>query len=140
MRLVLDTNTVVSGLLWKGPPHRLLSIVGTRRDITLHTSPKLLAELADVLSRDKLAATVAATGKLPDALMRQYLNIVQIVTPAIVAPVILADPDDDHVPACALAAKVDLIVSGDRHLLQLRHHQGIPIFETAEALRLIERQ
>jgi len=53
VRLVLDTNTVVSGLLWKGSPHRLLTVVGEHRDITRHTSPKLLAELADVLSRAK---------------------------------------------------------------------------------------
>ncbi len=139
MRLVLDTNTVISGLLWKGLPHQLLMVAGERRDITLHTSPKLLAELADVLSREKLAATVTATRKLPDALMRQYLNVAQIITPVTVARVIIADPDDDHVLACALAAQADLIVSGDRHLLQLQRHQDIPIVKAAEALRLIER-
>ncbi len=70
--------------------------------------------------------------------MRQYLNVVQIVTPATVASVVLADPDDDHVLACALAAKADIIVSGDRHLLQLQHYQEIPIVNVAEALRRIE--
>jgi len=138
VRLVLDTNTVVSGLLWKGSPHRLLAVVGEHHDITLHTSPKLLAELADVLSREKLAAAIASTQRLPDVLMRQYLAVVQIVTPAAVAPVVLADPDDDHVLACALAAKADLIVSGDRHL-QLKHYQAIPIVNVAETLRRIER-
>ena len=139
MRLVLDTNTVISGLLWKGLPHQLLAVAGERRDITLHTSPKLLSELADVLSREKLATTIAATQRLPDALMRQYLNVAQIITPVTVARVIIADPDDDHVLACALAAQADLIVSGDRHLLQLQRYRDIPIFKAAEALRLIER-
>lgn len=139
MRLVLDTNTVVSGLLWKSSPHQLLAIAGERRDISLHTSPKLLAELADVLSRDKLAAAIAATGMLPEALMRKFLSVVQIVTPATVPPVILADPDDDHVLACALAAGADLVVSGDRHLLQLQSHRGISIVNATEALRYIER-
>lgn len=138
MRLVLDTNTIVSGFLWKGPPHRLLNVAKTRRDITLHTSPRLLAELADVLSRDKLAAAVAATRRTPDALMRQYLDIAQVVTPATVALVIPADPDDDHVLACALVAKADLIISGDRHLLQLQHYQEIPIVTAGEAVRRIE--
>ncbi len=139
MRLVLDTNTVISGLLWKGSPNQLLALVAERRDITLHTSPKLLAELADVLSRERLAVAVAATRKLPDALMRQYLNVVQVVTPVMVARVVLADPDDDHVLACALAARADLVVSGDRHLLQLQHHQDIPIVKAADSLRLIKR-
>ncbi len=49
-----------------------------------------------------------------------------------------ADPDDDHVLACALVAKADLIVSGDRHLLQLQRYQGIPIVTAGEAVRRIE--
>jgi len=53
VRLVLDTNTIVSGLLWKGPPHALLE------------AAKLLAELAEVLGREKLAAAVAASGQSP---------------------------------------------------------------------------
>ena len=139
MRLVLDTNTVVSGLLWKSSPHQLLTIAGERRNISLHTSPKLLAELADVLSRNKLAAAIAATGMRPDALMRKFLNVAQIATPAVVPPVILADPDDDHVLACALTASADLVVSGDRHLLQLQRHRGISIVNATEALRYIVR-
>ena len=76
---------------------------------------------------------------LPEALMRKFLSVVQIVTPATVPPVILADPDDDHVLACALAAGADLVVSGDRHLLQLQSHRGISIVNATEALRYIER-
>lgn len=48
--------------------------------------------------------------------------------------------DDDHVLACALAAKADLIVSGDAHLLNLKTYQGVPIVSAAEALaRLPQR-
>lgn len=46
------------------------------------------------------------------------------------------DPDDDHVLACALAGKAELIVSGDkRHLLVLSEYQGIPIRTVSDALR-----
>ena len=65
MRLVLDTNTVISALLWTGVPHGLLAAARARRATTLHTSAKLLAELVDVLSRDKLASAVAANETLP---------------------------------------------------------------------------
>jgi predicted nucleic acid-binding protein len=60
------------------------------------------------------------------------------VQPATIAPTVLADPDDDHVLACALAAKAELIVSGDRHLLHLHEYQGIPILNTADALKRLE--
>jgi len=48
------------------------------------------------------------------------------------------DADDDHVLACALAAGAELIVSGDKHLLDLGgQYQGIPIFTPAQAVQLI---
>jgi len=47
------------------------------------------------------------------------------------------DADDDQVLACALAAKADLIVSGDRDLLDLNEHQGVRIVTAVQALRII---
>ena len=48
-----------------------------------------------------------------------------------------ADPDDDHVLACAIAAQADLIVSGDSHLLDLKSYQGIFILDSAQTLQRI---
>jgi putative PIN family toxin of toxin-antitoxin system len=137
MRLVLDTNTVISALLWKGVPHDLLATARERRVTTLHTSLQLLAELVDVLSRDKLASAVTATGEDPDTLLRRYVNLVQVHVQAAIPPVVLSDPDDDEVLACAIAANAHLIVSGDRHLLSLKTFRGIPIIRAAEAIRII---
>lgn len=121
-------------MLWKGPPHDLLGAVRERRDILVCSSPKLLAELVDVLAREKLAPAVAASGQTPEALIQRYLQIVHVVVPAIIAPVIHADPDDDHVLACALAARADVIVSGDSELLNLKTYQGMPIVTVVEAV------
>lgn len=49
--------------------------------------------------------------------------------------VVIADPDDDHVIACAVAAHADMVVSGDRHLFSLGAHQDIPILSATQALR-----
>jgi predicted nucleic acid-binding protein len=59
MRIVADTNTVLSGLLWQGPPRRLLDVAG-QRTATLCTRPTLLAELAEVIGRDKFVKRVHA--------------------------------------------------------------------------------
>ena len=139
MRLVLDTNTVVSALLWRGTPHDLVN-TARARPIALFTSPILLAELEDVLTRKKMAKAVAASGISPDQLMQRYRRLVTVIHPAPIPPTVLTDPDDDHVLACALAAKADLIVSGDRDLLTLKSFREIPIVTAAEAVRALSGQ
>lgn len=81
MRLVLDTNTVVSSLLWKGSPHQLLSVVRGRRDIVLYSSPTLLAELAGVLTRQKFVQAFSSHNLSPEALMSRYVGLVRVVKP-----------------------------------------------------------
>jgi len=134
MRIVLDTNTVVSALLWHGVPHALVSEAGTRPVVFL-TSPVLLAELEDVLARPKLAAAVNASGLTIAELMQRYLGLTTVVASEALDPPVLDDPDDDHVLACALVGKADAIVSGDRGLLQLGSFRGIPILTAPQCLQ-----
>lgn len=138
LRLVLDTNTAVSALLWRGPPHHLVVRSGGL-SLTLFSSPVLLAELEEVLGYPKLAKAVAASGLQPAQLRQRYQRLVTVIEPPEITPIILADPDDDHVLACAMAAKAELIVSGDRHLLDLREYQRMPIVLAAQALQRLER-
>ena len=134
MRVVLDTNIVVSGLLWRAAPRQVLDAARDKR-ITLHTSSTLLDELAEVLSRPHLASVIAANHASPAFLMQRYAMLAQLVIPAQTARVVAKDIDDDAVIACALAAEADLIVSGDAHLLNLKHYQRMRIIDAAEAVR-----
>ena len=138
VRLVLDTNTVVSGLLWNNAPSKLLDVALEGR-IALFTTHALLFELVDVLPRAKFAKRVAASQLTIEQLIARYAVLAQTIEPAVISPV-STDPDDDHVLACALGANVDLIISGDADLLNLKQHQRIPIITAAEALTRIEKQ
>ena len=138
MRLVLDTNVVVSAILWQGIPGRLFALAGDK-EIRLHTSQALIDELADVLSRKKLAKNVEATGLTVSQILENYRKIITLVTARSLSKRVSIDADDDVVLATALAAKADLIVSGDRkHLLILKQFGGIPIVTVAQALALLE--
>lgn len=133
MRFVLDTNTIVSGLFWLGAPNLLLK-AAKMQSFTLFTCPELLAELAKVIARKKFAAKVAASGRDPNRLVTELLNISTLVTIPTTRPRVCRDPNDDIVLACAVSAHGDAIVSGDKDLQVLRNYQNIPILNAAEAL------
>jgi len=131
MRVVADTNIAISGLLWRGNPRRVLDAArdGT---IDLFTSIILLTELEDVLSRERFASRLASVGITPHDLVLGYATLASVIEPAIIEPVILADPDDDAVLACAIAAQGKIIVSGDSHLLNLGEYQDIRVYTAAQ--------
>jgi putative PIN family toxin of toxin-antitoxin system len=134
VRAVLDTNIVVSGLLWRAAPRQVLDAARDQR-ITLHTSSVRLDELAEVLSRPRFASVIAADQASPAFLMQRYAMLAQLVIPAQTARVVAKDIDDDAVIACALAARAEWIVSGDAHLLTLKHYRGMRIIDAAESVR-----
>src|SRR4051794_41188084 len=137
MRIVADTNTALSGLLWPGPPRRLLDFA-RNQTITLCTSQILLAELAEVIVRAKFADQIHAAGVSASELVQDYESLAEIVDPQPLSVRVSRDPDDDHVLACALAAGADLIVSRDLDLLDLHEYHGMPILASADALRHID--
>ena len=133
MRLVLDTNVVASALLWGGAPRLLLQAAREQR-IELFTSTPLLAELTDILGRRKFMGKLAASPLSIDQLIDSYSDLATLVRP-IPIPRIAPDPDDDVVIATALAAKADLIVTGDKLLLSVADYQGVRFISVAEAVR-----
>ena len=135
MRLVLDTNVVASAMLWGGNPKLLLQARRERR-VELYTSTPLLAELTDILGRSKFEKKIAASLLTVDQLVDRYAELAQVVRPT-PTPLIVSDPDDDVVIGTALAAKADLLVTGDRPLLSVEKYQGVRIVGVAEALELI---
>lgn len=135
MRVVIDTNVLIAGLLWHGSPHALLTQVRSGA-LGLVSSPALLVELADVLSRTKFDAVLTRTNTSCERLLAEVRQLTQVFDPPLAQPV-CRDPDDDKVLALALAARVELIVSGDRDLLVLQQFEGMPIVDPAQALQRV---
>ena len=137
MKIVLDTNTVISGLLWKGAPRQILDLARSG-SLTLFTSPELLAELANVLERKKFSARLALAETNVDELVYGYAALAKTIRPAKIKPMIKADPDDDKVLACAKAAKAEIITSGDDHLLNLEEYEGIRILTVNQLIAEVQ--
>ena len=136
MRLVLDTNVVASAILWGGTPRLLLQAAREKR-VELFTSTAMLAELTDILGRRKFARKIAASQLTIDQLVDGYAQLASVVRP-VTTPRIAPDPDDDVVIGTALAAKADLVVTGDKPLLTVSEHQGVRIVSVAEAIEVID--
>lgn len=121
LRVVLDTNVVVSGLLFGGPPRRLLQLA-LEGAVEAVTSPALEEELRRVLElkfprhRQAIQETLAA-----------FQEITTHVVPHRTLSEVPEDPSDNRVLECAVAARADAIVSGDRHLLVRGKFREIPI-------------
>lgn len=139
MRIVIDTNVVIAGMLWHGPPRRLLeaAVEGT---IRLTTSAGMLEELAQALTYPRLARRLSEQRLSASAVVARYALLSDVVAPASIPATVLSDPDDDQVLACALAARADLIVSGDADLLNMKSYQAIPVIAAAEALKRLPQR
>ena len=127
LRVVLDTNVIISALIADGPPRRILKRCRLL-EVTLFLSDAILTELAEVMRRkfDWSAGQVSV-------LLQELRTFALVVTPARTVRVIADDPADNRVLECALEAQADVIVSGDtRHLQPLGAFEGIPILSPAE--------
>jgi putative PIN family toxin of toxin-antitoxin system len=130
LRVVLDSNVIISGFLFGGPPEQLLKMAMGER-VRCFTSLAILDEVRDVLCRPKF-------GLSPNQvllLLEEMHLLCEVVTPRVRVKQITEDPDDDVILACALASRADLIVSGDNHLLKLGRWKGVDILNPADAIQ-----
>jgi putative PIN family toxin of toxin-antitoxin system len=135
VKLVIDTNTIISGSLWHGPPARLISAALTGQ-VQMFLSLPMLLELRETLQRPRFAERLLASGESPDTLTERFRAACQEAIPArIMPPAGLHDPDDLHILACAAGVAADAIVTGDKDLLVLKSFDGIAIINAAEALK-----
>jgi putative PIN family toxin of toxin-antitoxin system len=126
MRIVCDTNVLVSGLLFGGNCRLIIALVSEGR-VDGFTSSALLAELEGVLLRPKFCLGASQVEAIIDLVRQTFLS----VAPLDAVMAVPDDPDDDTVLEVAVAAAADIVVSGDDHLLRLGEFQGIRIVSPA---------
>lgn len=126
MKVVLDTNVLVSGLLFRGTPGRILS-AWADGVVSLVVSPDILDEYRRVgweLSKGREPLQRAL-----DALLALLTVTATIVKAPPLPAAVCEDPDDDMFLAAALAGDAQMIVSGDKHLLRVSGWKSIKVLK-----------
>jgi putative PIN family toxin of toxin-antitoxin system len=129
MKVVIDTNVLISGVFFGGLPHRVLE--GWRDGLfDLVVSPEILEEYSRVGEE--------LTKKFPGVSLEPFLALLvmnaEIVEPPDLPKQVSRDCDDDKFIACALAGKCRFIVSGDKDLLEVSTHKGLKVVKPREFL------
>ncbi len=127
-RATADSNIWVSGLNWYGKPHELLNLARDGK-IELAISDAILDEFSRIL-HDKLEWS---DDRL-NSMRAEVATLTKRVSSTETLDVVKADPDDNRILECAVAAGSDVIVTGDAHLLQLGAYRGIKIMKVADFL------
>jgi putative PIN family toxin of toxin-antitoxin system len=131
-KVTLDTNILVSGLGWKGKPHKILEKV-IKGEIQLFTSRELYEELSRVLDYPKFKFTYEQKERFKSLISAVSTFVETSTTKKL--DIIKEDPPDNRILECAVTAEVDFIISGDDHLLSIGKFGRIEITSASKFLK-----
>ncbi len=129
--VVIDTNVVISALLFGGTPGNLLPLWKSNR-IRSYVSKKIIDEYLRVLAYPKFQLSA---DDIHYILHQELLPWFEVVACEAGPAILSADPSDDMFIHCAEAAKVRTIISGDKHLLSLKSHGDITVVSPSSFLK-----
>ena len=122
MKIVCDTNILISGILFGGKPREILRLCSSGT-VTNCISPDILKEVEEVLLRLKFGFKAKQVYEI----IRLFRDTFTLISPDRRLSIVTADPDDIRILEAALSAEADAIVSGDVHLLDLVNWNDIPV-------------
>lgn len=134
-RVVLDTNVLISAILFGGPPRKVLAMVVAGRIDGLLSVP-ILDELKGVLQRRKSGFSPAQALRVVEELH----GLCTLVDPTSTIDEITSDEADNRVLECTVEGRADFVVSGDRDLLRLGVYRGIQILSPRDALKPLREE
>lgn len=131
MIVVLDTNVLISAIVFGGNPRKILEAV-LNGEPKLFFSENILDELKGVLQRPKFGFQA----EVIQSILSELNAIGHIVKPLSHVREIQEDADDNRILECAIEASANYIISGDTHLLNLKKYRNIRVVSPAEYLKI----
>jgi len=133
IKAVLDTNILVSLLFKKGLAKEFSRLM-EKGSVELYSSEEILRELARVLTYPKIEEVFKKAGIGKTTALESLMEILKIVNPKVKINAVKRDPLDNKFLECALEAGAKYVVSGDKHLLELKKFRKIEILTAREFL------
>ena len=129
LRVVLDTNVLISAILFGGKPRQILE-KAIRGEIRLCISEPILEELKGVLQRSEFDYSA----EMIQVILTELTGIADFVNPSKTIDVVYEDPDDNRILECAVEAEANYIITGDSHLLKLIRYRNIEVLNAGAFL------
>ncbi|MBP1700377.1 MAG: hypothetical protein H6Q41_5565 [Deltaproteobacteria bacterium] len=129
LKVVLDTNVLISAILFGGKPRQILE-KAIRGEIRLCLSEPILEELGGVLRRSKFDYSP----EMIQFILTELTGIADFVNPSETIDIVLEDPDDNRILECAVGAEANYIITGDFHLRKLSRYRNIEVLNVVEFL------
>jgi putative PIN family toxin of toxin-antitoxin system len=133
MRVVLDTNVIISAFLWAGKVNRLLDLI-ERQKIGIYTCMEQIVELQGVLERPRFKTIFEKTKLKPQTVVSVFLKLAVLVENIKEIDIVKIDQTDNVILSCALSANAQYLITGDKHLLSLGTFQKVKIVRPKEFL------
>lgn len=138
LKVVLDTNQLVSSLLSTRGLQRHLIDAWRRRTFLLLLVPGQIDEVAEILNRPKIKKKYRIDPRDREAFL-QLLRLDTVLLPHMAAPGVCRDPDDDYLLGCAAAGEAGYLVTGDKDLLAVGRYRDVAILSARDFLTIIAR-
>ena len=136
MKVVLDTNTLISAIVWRGEANKIIE-VALNKKIEIIITKEILAEVIDVLNRERFDDFIENKKEKIEDLIRVILSFSTLIETKTKIELIKEDPKDNIILEAALDGKTSYIISYDRHLLNMIEFNKIKIMTPTDFLKLI---
>ena len=139
LNVVLDTNVWVSAMIWGGLPAEIIK-AAENHQISITISEEIVEEINHTLQYHLLREIYEMTGLNREQLMALVLQIGKLAQVTSKLKIVKADPSDDKFIECASASGAEFIVSGDKHLLEVKKYEKTRILSVGEFMKILKQR
>ncbi len=137
IKVVLDTNILVSGTFWTGNSFKIMDLIDKKEIISI-ISEEIIEEYHKTINKDEIMDKVKDKDLIISNISRKVILNSTIIQPKEKLNVVKEDSDDNKILECAYEGKVDYIITKDNHLLKLKEFKTIKIVKPEEFLKLFK--